>query len=420
MTDSDATTSIQPFEQVVVVGASLAGLRAAETLRQQDVASSIVVVGDEVHLPYDRPPLSKKLLSGEWESDRIHLRQPDAFDELDVEWRLGEAASSLDLRRRELSLADGSVVGFDALVIATGAHPRRLADQHTFDHVHELRTLDDALRLRSEIVNGGRRVVVIGAGFIGLEAAATAKSLGNDVVVLEGAAAPLIRGLGAEMGEAIADLHRARGVEVRCGVLIEGLTAEGVRLVGGEIVQADAIVVGIGVTPNTQWLEGSGLRLRDGVVCDANLNALDVSGVAVPGVFAAGDVARWPNGLFDEEMRVEHWTNAAEQGAHVANNLRHLAAGEPFEPYEPLPFFWSDQFDHRIQFLGRAAIDDEVRVVAGSVADAKFLALFGRNGRLHGALGVNAPRWVMPTRKLFLERASWDEAVAATAGLDAG
>jgi NADPH-dependent 2,4-dienoyl-CoA reductase/sulfur reductase-like enzyme len=312
------------------------------------------------------------------------------------------------------------VVGFDALVIATGAHPRRLADQHTFDHVHELRSLDDALRLRSEIVNGGRRVVVIGAGFIGLEAAATAKSLGNDVVVLEGAAAPLIRGLGAEMGEAIADLHRARGVEVRCGVLIEGLTAEGVRLVGGEIVQADAIVVGIGVTPNTQWLEGSGLRLRDGVVCDANLNALDVSGAAVPGVFAAGDVARWPNGLFDEEMRVEHWTNAAEQGAHVANNLRHLAAGEPFEPYEPLPFFWSDQFDHRIQFLGRASIDDEVRVVAGSVADAKFLALFGRNGRLHGALGVNAPRWVMPTRKLFLERASWDEAVAATAGLDAG
>jgi NADPH-dependent 2,4-dienoyl-CoA reductase/sulfur reductase-like enzyme len=420
MTDSDATTSFQPIEQVVIVGASLAGLRAAETLRQQDVASSIVVVGDEVHRPYDRPPLSKKLLSGEWEPDRIHLRQPDAFDELDVEWRLGNAASALDLKRRELALADGSVVDFDALVIATGAHPRRLADQNTFDHVHELRTLDDALRLRSEIVGGGRRVVVIGAGFIGLEAAATAKSLGNDVVVLEGAAAPLIRGLGTEMGEAIADLHRARGVEVRCGVLIEGLTAEGVRLVGGEIVQADAILVGIGVTPNTQWLEGSGLRLRDGVVCDATLNALDVSGAAVPGVFAAGDVARWPNGLFDEEMRVEHWTNAAEQGAHVAINLRHLAAGEPFEPYEPLPFFWSDQFDHRIQFLGRAALDDEVRVVAGSVADAKFLALFGRDGRLHGALGVNAPRWVMPTRKLFLERASWEAALAATAGLDAG
>jgi NADPH-dependent 2,4-dienoyl-CoA reductase/sulfur reductase-like enzyme len=419
MTATDARVSFDPLDRVVVVGASLAGLRAAETLRQHDVATSVVIVGDEVHRPYDRPPLSKKLLSGEWEPDRIHLRQPDVFDDLDVEWRLGNAASALDLHKRELTLADGSLLGFDGLVIATGARPRRLAGQHTFDHVHELRTLDDALRLRGEIASGGRRVVVIGAGFIGLEAAATAQALGNDVVVLEGATAPLIRGLGAEMGGAIADLHRAHGVDVRCGVLIEGLTAEGVRLAGGAIVPADAIVVGIGVTPNTHWLEGSGVRLRDGVVCDANLNAVDVSGAVVPGVFAAGDVARWPNGLFDEEMRVEHWTNAAEQGAHVALNLRHLAAGEPYVPYEPLPFFWSDQFEHRIQFLGRAAADDEVRVVAGSVAEGKFLALFGRNGRLHGALGVNAPRWVMPTRKLFLDRASWDDALAATAELDA-
>jgi NADPH-dependent 2,4-dienoyl-CoA reductase/sulfur reductase-like enzyme len=425
MTDTDTDTVTDsmshstPLGRVVVVGASLAGLRAAETLRQRDVATSIVVVGDEPHRPYDRPPLSKKLLSGEWEPDRIHLRQPDVFDDLDVEWRLGNAATGLDLAARELTLADGSMLGFDGLVIATGAHPRRLAGQDTFDHVHELRTLDDSLRLRSEIAAGGRRVVVIGAGFIGLEAAATAKALGNDVVVLEGATAPLIRGLGAEMGEAIADLHRAEGVDVRCGVLIEGLTIEGVRLAGGEVVPADAVVVGIGVTPNTQWLEGSGLRLRDGIVCDANLNALDVSGEVVPGVFAAGDVARWPNGLFNEEMRVEHWTNAAEQGAHVATNLGHVAAGEPLEPYEPLPFFWSDQFEHRIQFLGRAAADDDVQVVAGSVADGKFLTLFGRNGKLHGALGVNAPRWVMPTRKLFLEHATWDQAVAATAGLDA-
>jgi len=416
---TDTTMSPNPLARVIVVGASLAGLRAAEALRQHDVATSIVVVGDEVHRPYDRPPLSKKVLSGEWDPDRIHLRQPDAFDDLDVEWRLGNAATELDTTARELTLADGSVLGFDGLVIATGAHPRRLSGQESFDHVHELRTLDDSLRLRSEIADGGRRVVVVGAGFIGLETAATAKTLGNDVVVLEGAAAPLIRGLGAEMGEAIADLHRARGVDVRCGVFIEGLTEEGVRLASGEVVPADAVVVGVGVTPNTHWLEGSGLRLRDGVVCDANLNALDVSGEVIPGVFAAGDVARWPNGLFDEEMRVEHWTNAAEQGAHVATNLRHLAAGESLEPYEPLPFFWSDQFDHRIQFLGRAAADDEVQVVAGSVADAKFLALFGRNGKLHGALGVNAPRWVMPTRKLFLEHATWEQAVAATAGLDA-
>jgi NADPH-dependent 2,4-dienoyl-CoA reductase/sulfur reductase-like enzyme len=406
------------LDRVVIVGASLAGLRAAETLRQHDAVGSVVVVGAEPHRPYDRPPLSKKLLSGEWEPDRIHLRQPDVFDDLDVEWRLGAAAAGLDLGDRTVRLTDGSSVEFDGVVVATGAVPRRLLGHDDFDHVHELRSLDDALALRAEITPGDRRVVVIGAGFIGLEAAATAKTLGNDVVVLEGASAPLIRGLGAEMGEAIAELHRAKGIDVRCDVRIEALTHDGVRLEGGELVLADVVVVGIGVTPATDWLADSGLELRDGVVCDANLNAA-VGGTPVPGVFAAGDVARWPNELFDEEMRVEHWTNAAEQGAHAAGNLVRAAQGEPLQPYAPLPFFWSDQFEHRIQFLGRASADDEVRVVAGSVEDGKFLALFGRQGRLHGALGVNAPRWVMPTRKLFMERASWDDALAATSGLDA-
>ncbi len=407
------------LERVVVVGASLAGLRAAETLRQHDAVGSVVVVGDELHRPYDRPPLSKKLLSGEWEPDRIQLRQPEMFDQLDVDWRLGSPAVGLDLAGRAVALATGESIPFDSVIIATGARPRRLPGHDTFDHVHELRSLDDALALRAEIAPGGRRVVVIGAGFIGLEAAATAKTLGNDVIVLEGASAPLIRGLGAEMGEAIAALHRAHGVSVRCDVRIDALTADGVRLADGEVVPADVVVVGIGVSPATDWLAGSGVELRDGIVCDAHLNALDATGAVIRGVFAAGDVARWPNGLFDEEMRVEHWTNAAEQGAQAANNLVHLAVGEPAEPYAPLPFFWSDQFEHRIQFLGRAGADDDVSIVAGSVADAKFLALFGRDGRLHGALGLNAPRWVMSTRKLFLERASWDEAVAATGGLDA-
>jgi NADPH-dependent 2,4-dienoyl-CoA reductase/sulfur reductase-like enzyme len=359
------------------------------------------------------------LLSGEWEPDRVQLRQPDIFDDLDVEWRLGNAATRLDLDERSVSLADGNRVEFDGLVIATGARPRRLAGHESFANVHELRTLDDALALRQEIAPGGRRVVVIGAGFIGLEAAATAKVLGNDVVVLEGASAPLIRGLGAAMGEAIAGLHRDHGVDVRVDVRIDGLRDDGVLLADGELVAADVVVVGIGVSPATEWLEGSGLQLRDGIVCDQHLRALAEDGTVVEGVFAAGDVARWPNGLFDEEMRVEHWTNAAEQGAQVATNLRHLASGEPLVAYAPLPFFWSDQFEHRIQFLGRASADDEIRVVAGSVEDKKFLALFGREGHLHGALGVNAPRWVMPTRKLFLERATWEDALTATSGFDA-
>ncbi len=418
---TDAAADRPSLDRVVVVGASLAGLRAAETLRQHEAVGSVTVVGDEPHRPYDRPPLSKKLLSGEWEPDRIHLRQPDVFDDLDVEWRLGAGAVALDLGTggRMLALADGTTIGFDSLIIATGAHPRRLPGHDDFDHVHELRSLDDALALRTEIAPGGRRVVVIGAGFIGLEAAATATTLGNDVVVLEGASAPLIRGLGVEMGEAIAGLHRAHGVDVRCDVRIDALTHDGVRLADGELVPADVVVVGIGVAPATAWLDGSGLEIRDGVVCDANLNALDTEGSVVPGVFAAGDVARWPNELFGEEMRVEHWTNAAEQGAHAATNLVRLAAGEAAEPYAPLPFFWSDQFEHRIQFLGRASAEDDVQVVAGSVADGKFLTLFGRNGRLHGALGVNAPRWVMPTRKLFMEHASWEEALAAGRALGA-
>jgi NADPH-dependent 2,4-dienoyl-CoA reductase/sulfur reductase-like enzyme len=405
------------LDRVVVVGASLAGLRAAETLRRHDAVGSVVVVGNEIHRPYDRPPLSKKVLSGEWDADRIHLRRPDVFDELDVEWRLGVAATAVDLATGALRLADGGSIDFGGLILATGASPRRLPGQEQFDHVHELRSLDDALALREEIAPGGRRVVVIGAGFIGLEAAATARALGNDVVVLEGASAPLIRGLGATMGEAIAGLHRRHGVDVRCSVRIDGLTADGVLLDGGELLPADVIVVGIGVSPTTAWLDGSGLQLRDGVVCDATLNALDEGGAIVPGVFAAGDVARWPNGLFGEEMRVEHWTNAAEQGAMAADNLVRVATGEVPEPYEPLPFFWSDQFEHRIQFLGRASADDEVRVVAGSVEDSKFLALYGSGGRLRGALGVNAPKWVMSTRSLFLERTGWDEAIAATGHL---
>lgn len=397
------------LERVVIVGASLAGLRAAETLRQKEFAGSVVIVGAEPHRPYDRPPLSKKLLAGEWESDRIQLRQPDTFDDLDVDWRFGVAASGLALDDRRIDLTDGASLEFDGLIIATGATPRRLPGQGRFDHVHELRSLDDALGVRQQIVDGGKRVVVIGAGFIGLEVAATARELGNDVVVLEGAPAPLIRGLGADMGSAIADIHRDRGVDVRCGVTVDELTESGV-VVDGEALAADVVVVGVGVVPAMQWLSDSGLELRDGIVCDETLRA-------AAGVYAAGDVTRWPNPLFGEEMRVEHWTNAAEQGALAAENLLAVAAGDDAQPYAPVPFFWSDQFGQRIQFLGRSSPDDEVVIGAGSVDDGKLLALYGRNGKLHGAFGLNAPRWVMPMRKLLFARASWDEALAHAAEL---
>jgi len=235
--------------------------------------------------------------------------------------------------------------------------------------------------------------------------------------VLEGALAPLMRGLGAQMGEVVARVHGRNGVDVRCGVEVaaiegDGSRVTGVRLGNGEVVAADVVVVGIGVSPATEWLEGSGLELRDGIVCDQSLRA-------APGIYAAGDCARWVNRLFGdsgEEMRVEHWTNAAEQGATAARNLLAERAGEPAEPYAPVPFFWSDQFDSRIQFVGRAHGDDEVSVILGDV-DSKFVAMYGHGGRLRGVLGVGMPKPVMRMRKLISERASWADAVTYAAGL---
>jgi NADPH-dependent 2,4-dienoyl-CoA reductase/sulfur reductase-like enzyme len=393
------------LERVVVVGGSLAGLRAVESLRAGGYDGELTVVGAETHRPYDRPPLSKKLLAGNWEPDRIELRKHDELDSLGATWRLGVPATGLDVEARRVIVADGSEIAFDGLVIATGAVPRRLPGQADLRHVVELRTLDDSLDLRARLRGGTARVVVIGAGFIGLEVAATARGLGNSVVVLEGASAPLIRALGADMGAACAAVHGDHGVAIRCGITVESIDVGGVRLGDGELVPGDVIVVGIGVAPVTEWLAGSGLEIRDGVVCDSMLNA------GAPRVYAAGDVARWPNPLFGEEMRVEHWTNAAEQGAAAGSNLLAESRGEPGEPYAPVPFFWSDQYDRRIQFLGRAAPDDDVLVVSGSIAERSFLALYGREGLLHGVLGINLPRLVMKFRALLARRATWQDAV---------
>ncbi len=396
----------QPLEHVVVVGASLAGLRAAETLRSAGFDGDVTIVGDEPHLPYDRPPLSKRVLSGDWEHDRAMLRKPEAFTELDVTWRTGVAATGLDTAAKRVTLADTTTLAYDGLIIATGATPRRIPGQEQHANSHVLRTLDHSLALRDELAVGGRRVVVVGAGFIGLEVAATARQLDNEVVVLEGAPAPLIRGLGAEMGAAVAAVHGDHGVEVRCDVSVEGFEPDAVVVAEGRRVDADVVVVGIGVVPSVDWLTDSGLELDNGVVAGPDLHA------GAPGVFVAGDVANWHHRVFDEYMRVEHWTNAAEQGERAAANLLALASGGTTTPYDAVPFFWSEQYDRRIQFLGRAAGDDEVRVVAGSVADRRFAALYGSRGRLRGVLGVNMPRLVMPFRSHLEQRIGWDDALA--------
>jgi NADPH-dependent 2,4-dienoyl-CoA reductase/sulfur reductase-like enzyme len=393
------------IRNVVVVGASLAGLRAVEALRTGGFEGSITVIGDEAHVPYDRPPLSKRLLSGDWEPDRIALRRPDDMGSLDATWRQGVAATGLNLATGEVRLADGEAVPFEGLIVATGSTPRKMPGQDEHPHVVTLRTLDDALDLRRRIAGGGRRVAVIGAGFIGLEVAATARKLGNEVIVLEGAEAPLMRGLGATMGAAVAEVHADHGVEIRCNVQVEGFASSAVLIDGGWHEPADVVVVGIGVVPATAWLETSGLSLRDGVLCTPSLNT------GHPFVYAAGDIARWFNPLFGEEMRVEHWTNAAEQGALAASNLISEAAGQTLVDYAPVPFFWSEQYDRRIQFLGRAGPDDGVRVVAGSIEQRQFLAIYGRGDRLSGVLGVNMPRAVMPFRKHLMDRIGFVDAI---------
>jgi len=392
------------IRNVVVVGGSLAGLRAVEALRTGGFDGSVTVIGDEPHPPYDRPPLSKRLLSGEWEPDRIALRKPEDMSTLGATWQQG-SATGLDLDARRVALADGSSVAFDGLIVASGAKARTLPGQQDHDHVHTLRTLDDALELRARLIGGGRRVAIVGAGFIGLEVAATARQLGNDVVVLEGGPAPLMRGLGAEMGAAVAAVHADHGVEVRCSVQVDGFGTGAVLIDGGWHEPADVVVVGIGVTPATGWLENSGLEVRDGLVCGPDLNA------GRPLVYAAGDVARWHNPLFAEEMRVEHWTNAAEQGALAASNLISEAAGQPRADYAPVPFFWSEQYDRRVQFLGLASAGDDVQIVSGSVESRQFAALYGRAGRLRGVLGLNMPRAVMPFRKHLIDGVGFTDAV---------
>ena len=391
---------------VTVVGASLAGLNAAEALRREGFDGRVTLVGAENHLPYDRPPLSKQVLAGDWGPERAALTDPEELESDGIEARLGVRATALDMDARQLTLHTGETVEFDGLVIATGARCRTMRGTEGIGGVHVLRSLDDCLALRADFEAMPQRVVVVGAGFIGAEVAATARGRGLDVTMVEALPTPLSRVLGDEMGEVCAEVHRDHGVDLRTAVGVESVSGDGrverVTLSDGSTIDADVVVVGIGVIPNTEWLDGSGLTLDDGVVCDASCLAADR-------VTAAGDVARWPNELFGETMRVEHWDNAAQQGAHAARRLLDAAVG----PFTPVPWFWSDQYDRKIQLAGRVRGDDEVRVVTGSVDERRFAAIYGRAGRITGVLGFNRPRHVMRYRALIEQRASFEEALAA-------
>jgi 3-phenylpropionate/trans-cinnamate dioxygenase ferredoxin reductase subunit len=393
---------------ITIVGASLAGLRAAESLRRQEFDGQIVLIGDEPHAPYDRPPLSKQYLAGSWDVERLALTKPEKLDEFDLDFRLGVRATAFDLASRRLTLDGADDIEVDGLLIATGARCRTLPGTDNLDGVFVLRSLDDATALRAALDAGPSRVVVVGAGFIGAEVAATARQREIEVSLIEALPQPLGRVLGDEMGAVCADVHREHGVDLRTGVGVEAIEGDGrverVRLSDGSVIEADVVVVGIGVIPNTEWLEGSGLTIDNGVVCDATC-------LAAPGVTAAGDVARWPNQRFDEVMRVEHWDNAVEQGGHAARRL--LQSDDEAEPFTPVPWFWSDQYDRKIQLAGRIRPDDDMAIVTGSVEERRFAALYGRAGKLVGVLGFNRPRHVMQYKTLIQEGASYADALAA-------
>lgn len=373
------------MDRLVVVGASLAGLRAAQAARKAGFDGDLVMVGEERHLPYTRPPLSKELLAGEHTVDRVSL----PCDELGIDWRLGAPAEKLDRARRRVVLSDGEEVEYDRLVLATGSRPRRWPGAGgALDGVYVLRNLEDAIALRAAF-DQRPRVVVVGAGFIGCEVAQTARKEDLDVTLIDIAPTPMLP-LGPALGGWCAELHRDHGVDVRLGTGVGGLIGEGrvdaVELADGERVPADIVVVGLGAVPNTEWLAGSGLTLDPGLQCDATLTA-----AGDPDILGAGDIVTWPHPLADgEAIRIEHWTVAAEQGQLAGRNVV-LDPGER-KPYVAPPYFWSDQYDVKIQSLGLPGRAEGVELLESTPDGSRRVYGGARDSRLVGIIAINAAR----------------------------
>jgi NADPH-dependent 2,4-dienoyl-CoA reductase/sulfur reductase-like enzyme len=382
---------------VVIVGSSVGGVRTAKALRSQGFAGRVVVIGGEAHLPYDKPPLSKQFLASVWDQSRITMLSAEDADQADIELRLGNAAERLDMADRVVVLANGTRVAYDVLVVATGAAARP-SPWPVDSGVHVVRTLEDSCELiRALAVTGP--VVVVGGGFIGAEVAATAHAAGRDVTIVDPLAAPISRIVGDELGAMLAGVHVRHGVQTRFGVGVESIEGrEGdlrVTLTDGETLPAATVVVGIGAIPNDGWLASSGLLIDDGVVCDEFCRAIDH-----PDVYAVGDVARWRHPRHQEDIRVEHWTNAAEQSVCVAHNVCH--PGE-LRAYAPTEYVWSDQYDWKIQIAGRPNRSALHRIIGDIAGDpAQAAAVYGdRDGILSGAVTVNWPKALMMCRRMI-------------------
>lgn len=369
---------------VLVVGASAAGLVTSEALRRKGYQGKLTVLGAEPHLPYDRPPLSKQVLCGNWLPERAQLRQPDVLSTVDAEFVLGDPAVGLDVPGRTVHTASGRELAADAIVLATGLRPRTLAGQAGLSGVHVLRTLDDALALRKDLLSCSR-VVVVGDGVLGAEIAATARGMGLAVTMAGPQPAPLTYQLGTLVASRLADLHTTNGVELRLGAGVTGLSEKDDRVTGvlletGEVLPADVVVVAFGAAPATEWLAGSGLLCDNGVVCDSRCRAAE-------GIHAAGDVARWHHETLDVLLRLENRTNATEQAVAVAANI--LGADQP---YVPVPYFWTDQFDVKIHVHGTLPTGAEVSIVEGDPVSGRFVAQYRHGGVITGVLGWNMPK----------------------------
>ncbi len=386
---------------IVIVGASVAGVRTAQALRSGGFEGSITLLGEEVHHPYDKPPITKAMLDASGDRAPIPLLSEESLAALDVNLQLGVRAVALDPERRVVTTDAESALPYEHLVIATGVVPRTLGAMDTLSGVHVMRTADDAANLRAALPLA-EHVVTIGGGFIGSEFATAARTYGRRVTVVEAQQTPMAHVVGSEVGALLAELHAANGVELLTGVAFSHFEGRervsAVVLDNGRSLPADLVVVGIGSTPATQWLAASGLPIANGVECDEQLRV-----IGFPEIHAAGDIARWPHPFYETSVRIEHWTNANDHGAVVAASI----LGHPI-PATPVPYVWSDQYGHRIQIVGRPNAG-ELALRVGDAEDHLVALYADKDGSLIGAVVVDDPRLLLRCRKAITNGAQVDE-----------
>ncbi|MFJ9417973.1 NAD(P)/FAD-dependent oxidoreductase [Streptomyces sp. NPDC101227] len=385
--------------RIVVVGSSLAGLRAAETLRDKGFTGSLTMIGDEPYEPYDRPPLSKQALLGRARPEDTAL--PRRRD-IDAEWRLGVAAEGLDRNAKRVRLVNGDTVPYDRLLITTGtrARPWFHPEEAALDGVFVLRTRDDSARLIRKLTGRPSRVLVIGAGFTGSEVASACRELGLEVTVAERAPAPLVGALGGVIGAVADRLQRGKGVDLRCCVSVTALEGDycgrlrRAHLSDGTAIDVEVAVVSLGSLRNTEWLAGSGVAAGPrGIACDAGCRVFDVNGIVTDDIYAAGDVARSPHPLFDYQfLSLEHWGNAVEQAGIAAHNM--ICAGPERRPHLWMPMFWSSQFGVNIKSVGVPSLGDQLVVAQGTLAEQRFVAVYGYRGRVIAAASFDGAKWL--------------------------